>query len=80
MGLVVSDFEIVFWFVIVVLYVLVCFNGIMVLYFVLVGLGIGEGDVCIVLVIIFFVIVNVVFFCGVEVVFCDVDVDIGLMI
>lgn len=56
-----------------------CSNGTTALHLALAGLGVGEGDPCIVPTITFMATANAVRYCGGEVVFADVDPETGLM-
>lgn len=56
-----------------------CSNGTTALHLALAGLGVGEGDVCIVPAITFMATSNAAIYCGADVVFADVDPDTGLM-
>jgi len=56
-----------------------CSNGTTALHLALAGLGVGEGDVCIVPAITFMATSNAAIYCGADVVFSDVDPDTGLM-
>ncbi len=56
-----------------------CSNGTTALHLALAGLGVGEGDLCIVPTITFMATANAVRYCGGTVVFADVDPDTGLM-
>ncbi|MEE2526210.1 UDP-4-amino-4,6-dideoxy-N-acetyl-beta-L-altrosamine transaminase [Hyphobacterium sp. HN65] len=56
-----------------------CSNGTTALHLPLAGLGVGEGDRCIVPTITFMATANAVRYCGGKVVFADVDPDTGLM-
>lgn len=56
-----------------------CSNGTAALHLALAGLGVGEGDTCIVPAITFMATANAARYCGAEVVFADVDPDTGLM-
>ncbi|MBO6847127.1 MAG: UDP-4-amino-4,6-dideoxy-N-acetyl-beta-L-altrosamine transaminase [Maricaulis sp.] len=78
-GPAVSDFETAFRSATAAPHALACSNGTTALHLALAGLGIGEGDVCIVPAITFLATANAALFCGAEVVFCDVDADTGLM-
>lgn len=78
-GPAVSEFEAAFRSASTAPYALACSNGTTALHLALAGLGIGEGDVCIVPAITFLATANAALFCGADVVFCDVDPDTGLM-
>jgi UDP-4-amino-4,6-dideoxy-N-acetyl-beta-L-altrosamine transaminase len=56
-----------------------CSNGTTALHLALAGLGVGEGDVCIVPAITFMATSNAAIYCGADVIFADVDPDTGLM-
>lgn len=56
-----------------------CSNGTAALHLALAGLGVGEGDTCIVPAITFMATANAARYCGAEIAFADVDPDTGLM-
>jgi len=56
-----------------------CCNATAALHLALAGLGVGEGDVCIVPAITFLATANAALYCGADVEFCDVDAQTGLM-
>jgi UDP-4-amino-4,6-dideoxy-N-acetyl-beta-L-altrosamine transaminase len=56
-----------------------CNSATAALHLALLGLGVGEGDVCIVPSITFLATANAARFCGAQVVFADVDSDTGLL-
>ena len=56
-----------------------CSSGTAALHLALAGLGVGEGDICIVPAITFMATANAARYCNADVVFADVDPDTGLM-
>jgi len=56
-----------------------CSNGTTALHLALEGLGVGQGDVCIIPAITFMATSNAALYCGADVIFADVDADTGLM-
>ena len=56
-----------------------CSNGTTALHLALAGLGVDQGDVCIVPAITFMATSNAALYCGADVIFADVDADTGLM-
>ena len=78
-GPAVPEFEAAFCEATGAAHAIACSSGTAALHLALAGLGVGEGDVCIVPAITFAATANAALYCGAEVEFADVDSETGLM-